>query len=72
MRLPLNFAAIGFIDYGTVRMNRDDDYTGAAHPNTDTLKGAGLLARFLGSGFRTQHQGDRGATDRAGRNPRTP
>jgi hemolysin activation/secretion protein len=42
VRLPLNFSAIGFFDYGTVRMNRDNDYTGADHPNTDTLKGAGL------------------------------
>jgi hemolysin activation/secretion protein len=42
VRLPRNFAAVGFFDYGTVRINRDNDYTGAAHPNTDTLKGVGL------------------------------
>lgn len=42
VRLPLNLAAVGFFDYGTVRVNRDNDFAGAAYPNTDTLKGAGL------------------------------
>ena len=42
VRLPLNFAAVGFLDYGAVRINRDNDYSGAASPNTDTLKGVGL------------------------------
>lgn len=42
VRLPLNFAAIGFFDWGTVHVNRDNGFTGAAYPNTDTLKGAGL------------------------------
>jgi hemolysin activation/secretion protein len=42
VRLPLNLAGVGFVDYGTVRINRDNGYAGAAHPNTDTLKGAGF------------------------------
>jgi hemolysin activation/secretion protein len=41
-RLPLNFNVIGFVDWGTVRINRDNDFAGAAAPNTDTLKGAGV------------------------------
>ena len=41
VRLPRNFAAVGFFDYGTVHINRDNGYPGAAEPNTDTLRGAG-------------------------------
>jgi len=49
-RLPSNFNAIGFIDWGTVRINKDDHFAGAPTPNNDTLKGVGMsvgwTARF--------------------------
>jgi len=41
-RLPANFNLIGFFDVGTVEVNKDNDITGAAHPNTDSLKGVGF------------------------------
>jgi hemolysin activation/secretion protein len=41
-RLPLNFNVIGFVDWGTVRINRDNNFAGAAAPNTDILKGTGV------------------------------
>jgi hemolysin activation/secretion protein len=66
VRLPLNFAAVGFFDYGTVRFNRDNDYTGAADPNTDTLRGAGLsLAWTADFGLNIKAT----AARRIGRNP---
>ena len=42
VRLPFNLSGVGFFDYGTVRINRSNDYIGAANPNTDTLRGVGL------------------------------
>jgi hemolysin activation/secretion protein len=66
VRLPLNLAAVGFFDYGTVRINRDNDYTGAAYPNTDTLRGAGLsLAWTADFGLNVKAT----AARRIGRNP---
>lgn len=66
VRLPLNFAAVGFFDYGTVRINRDNDYAGAAYPNTDTLRGAGLsLAWTADFGLNVKAT----AARRIGRNP---
>lgn len=65
-KLPLNFAAIGFLDYGTVRINRDNDYTGATFPNTDTLKGAGVSLGWTASfGLNVKAT----AARRLGRNP---
>jgi hemolysin activation/secretion protein len=65
-KLPLNFAAIGFFDYGTVRINRDNDYTGAAFPNTDTLRGAGVSLAWTASfGLNIKAT----AARRIGRNP---
>jgi hemolysin activation/secretion protein len=40
-RLPLNLNLIGFVDWGTVRLNRNNNFAGVSAPNTDTLKGAG-------------------------------
>jgi hemolysin activation/secretion protein len=40
-RLPSNFTLIGFVDWGTVRLNRDNHFAGAAAANTEILKGAG-------------------------------
>jgi hemolysin activation/secretion protein len=66
VRLPLNFAAVGFFDYGTVHFNRDNDYPGAAFPNTDTLKGAGVsLAWTANFGLNVKAT----AARRIGRNP---
>ena len=66
VRLPHNFAAVGFFDYGTVRINRDNDYTGAGYPNTDTLRGAGLsLAWTADFGLNIKAT----AARRIGRNP---
>jgi hemolysin activation/secretion protein len=66
VRLPLNFAAVGFFDYGTVRVNRDNDYTGAAYPDTDTLRGVGLsLAWTADFGLNIRAT----AARRIGRNP---
>ena len=41
-KLPLNFNAAAFVDWGSVRINRDNGFPGAAAPNTEDLKGAGL------------------------------
>jgi hemolysin activation/secretion protein len=49
VQLPLSFAATGFLDYGTVHINRDDHYSGATLPNTDTLKGAGVSLAWTAS-----------------------
>ncbi|MDE2348031.1 MAG: ShlB/FhaC/HecB family hemolysin secretion/activation protein [Gammaproteobacteria bacterium] len=42
VRLPRNLSGVGFFDYGTVRINRNNAYLGAARPNTDRLKGIGI------------------------------
>jgi hemolysin activation/secretion protein len=41
-RLPSNFNAVGFFDWGSVRVNKENDIAGAATPNTDDLKGVGV------------------------------
>jgi hemolysin activation/secretion protein len=41
-RLPARFDITAFFDIGSVRVNRDNDFTGAADPNRLTLKGVGL------------------------------
>ena len=41
-RLPAGFNLVGFFDWGSVRVNKDNDIPGAASPNTQTLKGAGF------------------------------
>jgi hemolysin activation/secretion protein len=41
-RLPAGFNVVGFFDWGSVRVNKDNDITGAATPNTIDLKGAGV------------------------------
>jgi hemolysin activation/secretion protein len=40
-RLPLNFNLSGFFDIGSVQFNKNNDFTGAAVPNRDELKGIG-------------------------------
>jgi hemolysin activation/secretion protein len=49
-RLPAGFNVVGFFDWGSVRVNKDNDFVGAGSPNTIDLKGAGLsvgwAARF--------------------------
>lgn len=41
-RLPANLDLLGFYDWGAVRVNRDNDFAGAAALNRFSLKGAGL------------------------------
>ncbi|MEA3108682.1 MAG: hypothetical protein QOI88_3287 [Gammaproteobacteria bacterium] len=41
-RLPLNFNATVFADWGTVRINKNNRFPGAAAANTETLKGVGV------------------------------
>jgi hemolysin activation/secretion protein len=54
-RLPLNFNLVGFFDIGSVEMNKDNDFVGAARPNTDTLKGVGVTAGWTAHmGFNIQ------------------
>jgi hemolysin activation/secretion protein len=49
-RLPANFTVTGFFDWGSIHVNKRNDIVGAAVPNTDDLKGAGVslgwVARF--------------------------
>jgi hemolysin activation/secretion protein len=40
--LPANFNLTGFFDMGMVRVNKNNDFVGAAAPNSDRLKGLGL------------------------------
>ncbi len=49
-RLPARFGVTGFFDWGTVRVNEHNDIVGAAVPNADTLKGAGLAVDWV-AGF---------------------
>jgi hemolysin activation/secretion protein len=41
-RLPANFSAVGFVDWGAVRVNTDNNIAGAAKFNTEDLKGVGV------------------------------
>lgn len=43
-RLPARFDVSAFFDVGSVRVNHDNAFTGAADPNRLTLKGIGLSA----------------------------
>ncbi|MGA2188196.1 MAG: ShlB/FhaC/HecB family hemolysin secretion/activation protein [Steroidobacteraceae bacterium] len=46
-RLPANFNTAQFLDWGSVQINKDNDFSGAAAPNTVTLKGAGVSVGWL-------------------------
>ncbi len=46
-RLPANFNAIAFFDWGSAHINKDNAIAGAANPNTDDLKGAGVSLGWL-------------------------
>ncbi len=46
-RLPANFNVTGFVDFGSVRVNKDNDISGAAAPNTENLKGAGMSLGWI-------------------------
>lgn len=48
-RLPLNFDLIGFFDIGSVEFNKNNDFTGAAAPNHDELKGVGMTVGWTAS-----------------------
>jgi len=46
-RLPANFNAAQFLDWGSVQVNKNNEFSGAASPNTETLKGAGVSLGWL-------------------------
>jgi hemolysin activation/secretion protein len=46
-RLPAGFNVVGFVDWGSVRVNKDNGFVGAASPNTIDLKGAGLSVGWV-------------------------
>lgn len=46
-RLPYSLAASTFYDYGHVRVNHDNDFSGAAALNSYSMKGAGLALGWL-------------------------
>src|SRR3569833_2005513 len=48
-RLPAGFNVVGFFDWGAVRVNKDNDFAGAASPNTIELKGTGLSVGWAAS-----------------------
>jgi hemolysin activation/secretion protein len=48
-RLPAGFNVVGFFDWGSVRINKDNDFVGAASPNAIDLKGAGLAVGWAAS-----------------------
>jgi len=53
--LPQGFSLVGFYDWGSVTVNANNSYTGAAQPDTYSLEGAGLsLAWRHRSGLNVQ------------------
>ena len=46
-RLPADFSATGFFDWGRVTVNHDNDFTGAAPVNSYALKGAGFTVGWF-------------------------
>jgi hemolysin activation/secretion protein len=46
-RLPWNFSATGFLDWGSVRVNKNNNIAGAARPNTEELKGVGASIGWI-------------------------
>jgi hemolysin activation/secretion protein len=49
VRLPKNFSATGFFDWGSVQINKHNDIEGAAVPNRDDLKGVGFSVGWRAS-----------------------
>lgn len=47
--LSQNFSLVGFYDWGSVTVNADNSYTGAAQPNTYSLEGTGLALAWRNS-----------------------
>ena len=41
-RLPANFNTVEFVDWGSIRVNENNHIAGAAKPNVEDLKGAGV------------------------------
>ena len=48
-RITDSINATGFVDWGQVRINHDNDITGAASPNIVSLKGLGVSASWVAS-----------------------
>jgi hemolysin activation/secretion protein len=48
-RLPMSFNVTGFLDWGTVRINKDNDIPGAVARNRADFKGAGVSGSWTAS-----------------------
>jgi hemolysin activation/secretion protein len=48
-RLPANFNLTGFFDWGSIKVNKDNDIIGAAVPNSYVLKGVGVALDWRAS-----------------------
>ena len=48
-RLPLSFSLTQFLDWGDIRVNKDNNFNGAAQPNSEQLKGAGVSVGWVAS-----------------------
>ncbi|HVY24800.1 MAG TPA: ShlB/FhaC/HecB family hemolysin secretion/activation protein [Steroidobacteraceae bacterium] len=48
-RLPHNFSATGFYDWGRITTNKDNNFTGAATLNSYNLQGAGVSVGWVSS-----------------------
>jgi hemolysin activation/secretion protein len=65
-RLPLNFNLTGFFDIGSVQINKNNTFSGAAVPTNDELKGVGITVGWVASmGFTLKAT----AAHRIGSNP---
>ena len=48
-RLPMSFNVTGFLDWGTVRINKDNEIPGAVARNHADFKGAGVSGSWTAS-----------------------
>ena len=48
-RLPAGFSVTQFLDWGAIRVNKDNDFNGAAQPNSEQLKGGGISVGWVAS-----------------------
>jgi hemolysin activation/secretion protein len=46
-QLPWNLNLTGFLDWGSIRVNKNNNINGAAEPNTESLKGVGVSFGWL-------------------------
>jgi hemolysin activation/secretion protein len=48
-RLPAGFSVTQFLDWGAIRVNKENDFNGAAQPNSEQLKGGGISVGWVAS-----------------------